>query len=352
MQQQVTCGTTEYLTIYYFVSCRQVSLALQSRERAKMAALHIAAPTTQASDVGQPASAVASVTGDVDATAASSQQHCSLVSALAATKRRRRLERKRRTNRMLIAMVLIFVVCWLPLNVIHVTYETIQRTAVEGAENNFYDDFAALEDSSSDVLEYGSVPTQRQQSGTYLAVFFVVHLIAMSSAVYNPFLYAWMNENFKGHFVRVVPCLFRSTYFYCTFTRRVDGDSTEGAPTGGCCCTISRKPPLAGRRQPGGSGCCGVHAGDETGMGEVSTGWSPSMLTTVRNDNGCAIAMVSTSMPTGRHVNHVQEDDEDDDDDDEEDDDDETQLGEDHLKATNRKLVDFQTQTCSASTSV
>ncbi|GFR92379.1 neuropeptide Y receptor type 2 [Elysia marginata] len=32
----------------------------------------------------------------------------------------------------------------------------------------------------------------------------------MSSTIYNPFLYAWMNDNFKKEFRHVLPCLFFS----------------------------------------------------------------------------------------------------------------------------------------------
>ena len=78
---------------------------------------------------------------------------------------------------MLIAMVAIFVVCWLPLNIVHITSE--YRAEVG-------------------EWEY------------FVLVFFIAHVIAMSSTVYNPFLYAWMNENFKKEFKQVVPCLFRS----------------------------------------------------------------------------------------------------------------------------------------------
>jgi len=99
----------------------------------------------------------------------------SLRSATTASRRREQQEilRNRRTNRMLIAMVAIFIVCWLPLNVINL------------------------------LLEY-----REQQFGTWryiLLVFFVAHVVAMSSTVYNPFLYAWMNDAFRREFQRVLP---------------------------------------------------------------------------------------------------------------------------------------------------
>ncbi|XP_052127051.1 prolactin-releasing peptide receptor-like [Frankliniella occidentalis] len=76
-------------------------------------------------------------------------------------------ERKRRTNRMLIAMVTVFGISWMPLNVI-----------------NLLNDYHA-------------------KTGTwhyYNLVFFMVHALAMSSTCYNPFLYAWLNDNFRKEF--------------------------------------------------------------------------------------------------------------------------------------------------------
>ena len=87
---------------------------------------------------------------------------------------RMKLRRKRRTNRMLIAMVVIFAVCWLPLNVVFLSLE--------------YDEAVGA-------------------SPYFLLVFFGAHVVAMSSTVYNPFLYAWMNDNFRKEFRRVFPCL-------------------------------------------------------------------------------------------------------------------------------------------------
>uniref|UniRef100_A0A1I8FHG6 G_PROTEIN_RECEP_F1_2 domain-containing protein n=1 Tax=Macrostomum lignano TaxID=282301 RepID=A0A1I8FHG6_9PLAT len=73
------------------------------------------------------------------------------------------IRRKRRTNRMLIAMVVIFVVCWIPLNLLWM-----------------------LNDPSSSCAT----------------------LLAMSSVMYNPFLYGWMNANFQNEFRNILPCLF------------------------------------------------------------------------------------------------------------------------------------------------
>lgn len=87
-------------------------------------------------------------------------------------------ERKRRTNRMLIAMVVIFLLSWLPLNVINIM-------------NDFY--------------------VQMSNWQYYFLSFFMVHSMAMSSTCYNPFLYAWLNENFRKEFKQVLPCFDSAT---------------------------------------------------------------------------------------------------------------------------------------------
>ena len=76
------------------------------------------------------------------------------------------------TNRMLIAVIVIFVVCWLPLNALHI------------------------------IVEY--TPHWDQTA----LVFFLTHVLAMCSTIYNPFLYAWMNEQFRHEFRQIVPFLF------------------------------------------------------------------------------------------------------------------------------------------------
>lgn len=73
------------------------------------------------------------------------------------------IRRKRRTNRMLIAMVAIFMCCWLPLNVVLMAI-------------NY---FPAIRGANADII------------------FFVAHIIAMSSTMYNLFLYGWMNDGFR-----------------------------------------------------------------------------------------------------------------------------------------------------------
>ncbi|UJR15916.1 hypothetical protein I4U23_002837 [Adineta vaga] len=82
--------------------------------------------------------------------------------------------RKKRTNRMLIAMVVIFAICWLPLNIVHMV-------------NEFH----------------------RQELNHYRALFLSTHVIAMSSTIYNPFLYSWLNDNFRKEFQQTIPCLFK-----------------------------------------------------------------------------------------------------------------------------------------------
>lgn len=85
-------------------------------------------------------------------------------------------ERKKRTNRMLIAMVAVFGVSWLPMSAINII-------------NDYYEIKGSLN----------------------LIMFFVFHCLAMSSTCYNPFLYAWLNENFRKEFKQILPFFSRSS---------------------------------------------------------------------------------------------------------------------------------------------
>ncbi len=82
-------------------------------------------------------------------------------------------ERKRRTNNMLIAMVTIFGVSWLPLNVINLLNDTNYQIA---------------------WWKYFNL------------CFLLAHTVAMSSTCYNVFVYAWLNDNFRKELKRVLPC--------------------------------------------------------------------------------------------------------------------------------------------------
>lgn len=84
------------------------------------------------------------------------------------------IKRKRRTNRMLIAMVLIFAFCWLPLNTLHVIITFFNPRVV--------------------------------YSEHFLVTFSFCHVVGMSSTCYNPFIYAYLNENFRKEFKAVLPC--------------------------------------------------------------------------------------------------------------------------------------------------
>ena len=96
--------------------------------------------------------------------------------------------RTKRTNRMLIYMVIVFGVCWLPLN-----------------SMNF------LADLNSQIYcwEY------------YYFSFFVAHVFAMSSTCANPFLYGWYNESFQKEFVSLIPAL------KCICVRKESGGTND-----------------------------------------------------------------------------------------------------------------------------
>lgn len=88
------------------------------------------------------------------------------------------LKRKRRAIKMLIAMVVIFIICWIPLNCLWLI-----------SDLGWYD---------FSEWDY------------FTLIFFICHLCAMSSAVYNPFLYTWLNESFRNEFVQILPaCIIR-----------------------------------------------------------------------------------------------------------------------------------------------
>ncbi|KAM9441015.1 G-protein coupled receptor 83 [Clarias gariepinus] len=79
--------------------------------------------------------------------------------------------RKRMTMKMLIAVVAVFAVCWFPLN----CYVVLLSSKVIEANNGIY---------------------------------FSFHWLAMSSTCYNPFIYCWLNHNFRAE-IRSLPLIGR-----------------------------------------------------------------------------------------------------------------------------------------------
>ncbi|VDP44937.1 unnamed protein product [Schistosoma margrebowiei] len=115
-------------------------------------------------------------------------------------KEEREIKRKRRTNTMLIAMVVIFVICWIPLNILWMVMDVHSEEQINDVQNSKH----------------------------FTLIFFICHLLAMSSAVYNPFLYAWMNSNFRKEFHRILPCFFLKSKFYTNqiTTQTIGGEYT------------------------------------------------------------------------------------------------------------------------------
>lgn len=89
---------------------------------------------------------------------------------------------KRRTIKMLVLVWFVFAVCWLPLNLYHIS------------------------------IDFGTNPYRFS-----LTTFQVCHWIAMSSVCYNPFIYFWHNENFRQ--VIVKKSKFESNYDYYFWSR-------------------------------------------------------------------------------------------------------------------------------------
>ncbi|CAH1784317.1 unnamed protein product [Owenia fusiformis] len=77
---------------------------------------------------------------------------------------------KRKTIKILILVVVVFAICWMPLNLYHL-----------------------LTDLRPDLFRHNSI------------AFFVCYWIALSSVCYNPFIYCWLNENFRNEVKKVFP---------------------------------------------------------------------------------------------------------------------------------------------------
>lgn len=85
-----------------------------------------------------------------------------------------RSRRMRRTNCMLVSIAVIFGVSWLPLNLF-----------------NLFSDIYMTDAANTQVM---------------IITYAVCHMMGMSSACSNPFMYGWLNDNFRKEF-REILCL-------------------------------------------------------------------------------------------------------------------------------------------------
>ncbi|GIY07623.1 probable G-protein coupled receptor 83 [Caerostris darwini] len=83
---------------------------------------------------------------------------------------------KKKTIKMLVLVVVLFAICWLPLNTFNLIRE-FNATAFT------------------------------QKSVAHSTVFFICHWLAMSSVCYNPFIYCWLNEHFRAGALSCLLCM-------------------------------------------------------------------------------------------------------------------------------------------------
>ena len=75
--------------------------------------------------------------------------------------------------KMMITVVVIYAICWLPLNIINFT--------------------GAIDNSIYNITGMNYI-------------WMASHWLAMSNCMYNPFIYCWMNAKFRNGFLRVLNC--------------------------------------------------------------------------------------------------------------------------------------------------
>lgn len=120
--------------------------------------------------------------------------------------------RRRRLLKMLVAMVVIYLLAWLPVNSLNV-----------------------LRDATSiDHQEY------------FVILFLFAHLSSMSATCWNPIVYAWMNDNFRREFKAVLPCFknlerFHGRTYSITAGRRSMATGLANSPS-----CLTNRPSAAG----------------------------------------------------------------------------------------------------------
>ena len=84
-----------------------------------------------------------------------------------------RSKHKKKSIKMLMIVVIVFALCWMPLNLYHLLTDL---------------------HPDSETFHYNST------------AFFICHWIAISSTCYNPFIYCWLNEAFRAEIRAVFRC--------------------------------------------------------------------------------------------------------------------------------------------------
>ncbi|GFY58532.1 probable G-protein coupled receptor 83 [Trichonephila inaurata madagascariensis] len=83
---------------------------------------------------------------------------------------------KKKTIKMLVVVVILFAVCWLPLNTLNILREFNATGFIH-------------------------------KTFSHSTVFFTCHWLAMSSVCYNPFIYCWLNDNFRSGALHCFLCV-------------------------------------------------------------------------------------------------------------------------------------------------
>ncbi|XP_070545334.1 QRFP-like peptide receptor isoform X1 [Ptychodera flava] len=89
------------------------------------------------------------------------------------------LKMKWKVIRMVVLVVFVFFFCWLPLHVLRIIYHVNEQLIVV-------------------------------HSKTVVKVYFAVHYLAMSDSFLNPFIYTFLNENFRTDLKHALPCNFKT----------------------------------------------------------------------------------------------------------------------------------------------
>lgn len=163
------------------------------------------------------------------------------------------MQRLRRLNSLLVTIAFIFAVCWMPLNVLNL------------------------------VLDLYNPFTEDQE--TMLIIYAVCHLLGMSSACANPWLYGWYNDNFRNEFREVVGPLVRCCERYCpSLARKLSVVSSSSSRQKG------QHRPNEGSSCVNGANAVGGDGDDRFQMG-INDEDSPSRLT-----NNIPMTMTSTQV--------------------------------------------------------